>query len=369
MSRVRVSNERSRARNSFSPALAWLSLATVWPVAAAAQATQPVDAVSQMAGAPSAQISNGLVTVKVLLPDAEKGFYRGARFDWSGVVGGLTFKGQQFYGPWFSKISPDVRDFSYDGDDIVAGPNTAMTGPADEFDTAEPQGWAAAQPGGVFVKIGVGALRKPDDVKYSPFRSYQIVDPGRRTLKVSRDAVTFTHTLNVPATGYAYVYKKTLRLPKGAPRLLIVHSLRNTGSKTITTTVYNHNFLTFGGGPIGAGLSIATPFAITSAKPPAAEAAAIRGDQIVYLKTLRDRDRVTAPIEGYGATAADNAGKVSQADLKAAVAFHGDQPLSRLALWSIRSVVALEPFVTLVVAPGREVSWTYAYDYFAEAAN
>jgi hypothetical protein len=48
-----------------------------------------------------------------------------------------------------------------------------------------------------------------------------------------------------------------------------------------------------------------------------------------------------------------------------AVTFQGDRPLTHVELWSIRSVVSVEPFVGLSVAPGEEVSWTYAYDYEA----
>ena len=38
------------------------------------------------ADVPQAQISNGTVRATVYLPDAEKGYYRGTRFDWAGVI-------------------------------------------------------------------------------------------------------------------------------------------------------------------------------------------------------------------------------------------------------------------------------------------
>jgi len=41
------------------------------------------------AGPPEAWISNGLVRAKLYLPDAGNGYYRGTRFDWSGVIAGL----------------------------------------------------------------------------------------------------------------------------------------------------------------------------------------------------------------------------------------------------------------------------------------
>ena len=38
---------------------------------------------------PEAEITNGTLRVRVYLPDATTGFYRGTRFDWSGVIGDL----------------------------------------------------------------------------------------------------------------------------------------------------------------------------------------------------------------------------------------------------------------------------------------
>lgn len=42
---------------------------------------------------PSTTISNGLIRAKVYLPDAKAGFYRASRFDWSGAIGSLEYKG------------------------------------------------------------------------------------------------------------------------------------------------------------------------------------------------------------------------------------------------------------------------------------
>ena len=43
--------------------------------------------------------------------------------------------GHTFYGRWFQGTDPAVNDFEYRGADIIAGPNTAATGPAEEFNT------------------------------------------------------------------------------------------------------------------------------------------------------------------------------------------------------------------------------------------
>ena len=44
---------------------------------------------------PATELSNGVLRAKVYLPDAEKGFYRGTRFDWAGVMGSLELQGAQ----------------------------------------------------------------------------------------------------------------------------------------------------------------------------------------------------------------------------------------------------------------------------------
>jgi len=84
---------------------------------------------------PQNEISNGEIRLKIYLPDAKAGFYRATRFDWSGMIDSLVYKGHEYYGSWFQRVDTSVRDFTYDGADIVAGPCTAAVGPAEEFVT------------------------------------------------------------------------------------------------------------------------------------------------------------------------------------------------------------------------------------------
>ena len=85
---------------------------------------------------PKAEISNGQIRVKLYLPDAKHGFYRSTRFDWSGVVYTLEYKGHNYYGPWFQKIAPNVQDVDHEGQDIVSTTYTdAVVGPAEEYQT------------------------------------------------------------------------------------------------------------------------------------------------------------------------------------------------------------------------------------------
>jgi hypothetical protein len=109
---------------------------------------------------PQASITNGQITAKIYLPDAKNGYYRSTRFDWSGQLYSLEYKGHNFYGPWYEKVDPNVINWVFVGNDIVSGPCSALYGPVNEF--AKPLGWDDSKPGGTFIKIGIGVLRRSD---------------------------------------------------------------------------------------------------------------------------------------------------------------------------------------------------------------
>ena len=80
------------------------------------------------------EISNGVLRVGLYPPNVQNGYYRGTRFDWSGLIHRLQYKGHEYYGPWYDKMDSGVRDFVYRDGAIVAGACSWATGPAEEFD-------------------------------------------------------------------------------------------------------------------------------------------------------------------------------------------------------------------------------------------
>jgi hypothetical protein len=98
-------------------------------VPVAANDTSPASALDDM---PSRTISNGIVSAKVYLP-VPFGFYRSTRFDHAGMITHVTYKGQDYGKYWFVKTSPDVRNFTYDKDGLVAHPSDVAAGPVEEF--------------------------------------------------------------------------------------------------------------------------------------------------------------------------------------------------------------------------------------------
>lgn len=308
-----------------------------------------------------ALISNGLIRARVYLPGA-RGFYRSTRFDWSGAVASLQYEGHDYYGPWFTGFDPAVRDFIYKGQDIIASAQSAIVGPAEEFRTA--LGYPSAKPGETFVKIGVGVLRKPDDARYSGYANYEIVDSGKWSVTTGPDFVESTQDVTDPASGYGYVYRKTLRLAPGKPELAIEHSLENAGRLPIQTRQYNHNFLVLDRQPTSADFVITLPFDITPSAAPDPQVAAIEGRQILYKKTLLGEDRVFFGIQGFGADPKDYDIRVDNRSSGAGFRVTADRPLANLSLWSIRSVISIEPDVEIDLAPGATMDWKLNYNYY-----
>src|SRR3954453_675301 len=121
-----------------------------WPIWIALVAASPLQNCAAL-DAPKAEISNGQIREVLYLPDPQAGFYRGTRFDWSGVVGSLKYRGHEYYGPWFHKVDSKVRDFDYDDSGVVVAPVSAAVGPAEEYETdGKALGYDDAKGGGAF---------------------------------------------------------------------------------------------------------------------------------------------------------------------------------------------------------------------------
>lgn len=312
---------------------------------------------------PQVQIASDQLDVQLYLPDARKGFYRGTRFDWSGVICSLQYQGHQYYGPWYTKRVPTVWDYMDDGVDIVAGRQSAITGPAEEF--PQPQGFDTAKVGESFVKLGVGVLRRATDTPYSCYVSYEIVDAGAWSVRTTATSVEFTQQVTDARTSCGYVYRKTVTAPPGRPELVIEHSLHNTGRVAIKTDQYNHNFLTLDRAQTGPDFLITLPFQVHASSAANGELAAVKGNEIRFIRSLGARDVVSFPVLGFGEDARDYDIRVENRKTGAGVRITANRPLTKLALWSIRSVLSMEPFIDVSTEPGGHTDWTYTYTHYA----
>ena len=103
--------------------------------------------------------------------------------------------------------------------------------------------------------------------------------------------------------------------------------------------------------PPGPDFSLTLPFQIHSPQPPNKDLAEIRGNQFVYLKALANQDVVVTPMLGFGDSPKDNEIRIENSRVGAGMLIRGNRPLSDLNLWSIRSVLAVEPFIAMRSIP------------------
>lgn len=312
---------------------------------------------------PTAVLDNGQIHAVVYLPDPQNGFYRGTRFDWAGMIGKLTAHGHTYYDQWFTRVDPAGADFVYQGQDIVAGPASAATGVPEEFTADDNLGYATAPVGGTFIKIGVGILRKPDEPKYNHYNHYEIVDPGQRGVSKTKNSITFTQQLFDKSTGYGYLYTKTIRLVPNTSQMVLEHTLKNTGTRSIDARVYDHNFLVLDHQPPGPDFTVTTPFTIIPKRPIKTELGSVDGNVISYKKVLEDQDNFVVAIGGYNDTPSDYDFLIQNKKEDAQVRIQGDKPLESTMLWSMRATLAIEPYIKLSIAPGQQTGWKYTYTY------
>ncbi|GAB4046430.1 hypothetical protein [Spirosoma litoris] len=296
---------------------------------------------------PQAELSNGLIQTSLYLPDASQGYYQGTRFDWAGAFKELTYKGHSFIEPWFENYDPKLHD--------------AISGPVEEF---TPLGYAEAEPGETFVKIGVGVLRKPDDKAYAFAKYYDIVEQGNWNVKKHKDYLEFTHELRSP-TGYAYVYRKIVKLTKGKPELVLEHSLKNTGKLSIETSTYDHNFFIIDKQPTGPTVAIEFPFEVKGEGKGFGSTILPQGKQLLYSRALDKKEQVySAGLQGFGNTSADYDIRIENQKTGAGVHITGNRPLQKLVYWACATTSCPEPYIQLKAAPGEEIKWKIAYEFY-----
>jgi len=310
-----------------------------------AQASPVVD-LSQY---PATTLSNHLMSVRLYLPDPKNGYYRGTRFDWSGLISRVDYKGHTF----FCEFKPQQHD-PLNHDDIC--------GTAEEFGmTILPPGYEQAHAGESFMKIGIGVLQRGDEPSYDFWRPYALKKPGPWQVTPFKNALEFRQAVECPG-GWSYSYAKTLRLAGDAPVLTISRRLKNTGSRTIETDHYGHNFLRIDYAAAGPDYTLEFPFAPHFGEKAEMQGSVqINGKTLVFSKEIWDK-AVWTPFEGFSRPE-DNSIRILNHRTGASLTITTDRPLIRLVLYGSGGVVCPEPFVKLLVAPGQVQEWTTTYTF------
>lgn len=285
-------------------------------------------------------LRKGSLTVEISEPGVD---YRGTRFDWSGVFHRIVKDGYVFVDRW-----SDIEDIHV---------HDHVRGPAEEFVTVDFNG---VEPGGTFVKPGVGLLLRPDDKPYDWFRLYPIADEGQREVTVSDSETVFRHILKG-----IYSYEKRIVLLSG-DTMRISHRLMWEASRPLEGYTYNHNFFTFGSIPVGPGRKIDFPYTPTGNWRSEYDNVALEGHGIrfsapvippsVYMGDLHSMDGVTP----YSFRISENE---SSEGTMHSVSVCGSKPLHHVVFWANPRVACVEPYMPIRLGIGESVEWDILYKF------
>ena len=285
-------------------------------------------------------VKEGL-SLELCPPDFNQGYYRGTRFDHSGIFRRIVLGGKVIADEWFDSYDPYRHD--------------AVCGASEEFTQT---GYEEASVGGLFLKPGVGLLCKEDEAAYDRFRLYKVADSGNWTVTQGEDSVTFRHEL--AGDGWGYEYEKVVRL-LGGGMYEILHRLRNTGEKVIAGQTYNHNFFTFGDSRPGPGIEIDFTFQPSGNWRSEYDNVALTESGIRFSRDLVQGESVFMGDlkPAYGAKMS---GEIySQRSGESSVQFDSDRPFDFIVFWSNHRVSCIEPYISYDVKPGEIFTWKYTY--------
>jgi hypothetical protein len=301
---------------------------------------------------PRLQLDNGILQVSIYLPDAERGYYRGTRFDWSGIIERIDYAGHRFYAPLHPQHDPLGHDH--------------VSGPAGEFAMFRPMGFAEAAAGESFVKIGVGLLEKGESDEYQFDGDYRLLRAGEWKIEHGQGEVKFSQHLR-GERGWAYHYQKTIRLTPGQPEMVIGKRLENRGTNTIDIQYYNHNFTLIDDHPYGPDYRVEFPFATETAVE-INHIARFRGNAIEVDAPLGERSLWLPVFEGED-PGHYNAASVRNLRSGAGVEFKGDAAINRMVFWAVERAACPEPFTRIRLEPGQAYHWSTRYRYSANAPS
>lgn len=277
--------------------------------------------------------------VEVMAPNAGDRYNRGTRF--SPVAAVL-------------RVWSGTHEFLHSP--VEHDPVKDHAGLPSEFDlVGSPPGFAEAEVGDPFVKIGVGALRKARK-QYRFYEEQEIVRLAQTRVSWGPSSAEFHQELE-PVNGYGYALDARVSITGAV--LEIAWALRNVGPKPFTTETYTHNFLRLGEGPVGPAYELVFPY------EPRAEA--LSDPAAVLSGRLQLTGVPERPVKGrlYAPDAYDgpNRCRLLRRDTGQSVELHTDRGGGYTAIFATRDYFCPEQFNAFELPPGAECRWTRSYTF------
>ncbi len=287
-------------------------------------------------------LQNKLLTVQVALPATE---YLGTRYDWTGMLTRVTYKGH---------LMTSAERPSLSAKDGIG------QGFCNEFGIKAPVGYDEIQAGEWFHKIGIGLLQR-DKGPYNFLRNYPVRSAKFTTeLDLEKVHISCEGPLE---NGYAYKLDKTFHLLEDGFEIL--YQLKNTGTKSIITNEYNHNFIAINGSTTGSNYQIKFPFQLDESvlderiNP---EALVQFGADQIGFSGAPEKDFFFSDLSGGKVQTAH--WELSCTTSRLVISETGDFPSKAFHLWGSGHVISPEMYIDINLLPGATQRWkrTYAFN-------
>lgn len=271
--------------------------------------------------------------------------YQGTRFDWTGKIISLKYKGQIL-----------------SSQEIASADKTLPCGRGfyNEFGIKTPVGHDEIPIGAWFPKIGLGLLKKRA-INYDFTKDYEVrpaffkvqVNPNQLLLECRSDW----------CNGYAYVLKKKIQLLENGFK--IHYHLENIGEKPIVTSEYSHNFLALNQYEMGSHYELQFPFTLQptlfleTINPE--QAVKIEPRQVTF-KHMPSQAFFFSNLSGHELVEAG--WRLINTKSGIGISETTDFQTKSIELWGCQHVISPELYINLNIKPGKIKTWSRTYTVF-----
>lgn len=287
-------------------------------------------------------LKNNHLEIHIDLPMAH---YNYSRFDWTGKIVSVNYKGITISGV-------ENRDSSSN--------NTIGRGFYNEFGIDRPVGFDEIEEGEFFHKIGIGLLKK-EGKDYDFSRNYEI-KPATFKVAYGMEMIQL-ECISQYANGYAYTLYKEIELLENG--FIIRYHLKNTGDKTIKTDEYNHNFLAINKEVIGENYQLKFPFqlnqALFDANVNPDGKVDIQQQEVMFTGNPNDQF-FFSNLTGNNTVKAG--WELIHSDKRIGIRETGNFNTNKINLWGWQHVISPELFFDIHVEPGELVEWSRTYEIY-----
>ena len=287
-------------------------------------------------------LKNENLEIRIDLPYEQ---YQLSRFDWTGKIVDLKYKGKLLSG-----VELVNKDES----------SNFGKGFYNEFGINSPVGFDDIKTGDWFHKIGIGLLKK-EEQQYNFNKAYEI---EAAQFDVTSDSNKIQMTCNSKNhNGYAYLLEKEIELLENG--FEIRYFLKNKGNKPIITNEYSHNFLAIDRAVINRDYLLKFPFQI---KPDLFEET-VNPEKLVKIgqKEIHFRGTPRSPFffsNMSGGKTVQAKWSLENHKSKIGISESGSFQTNAVNLWGCGHVISPELFFNINIQPGQSTAWTRSYTVY-----